>query len=199
MATPLSGRELLTQKLKPVRRLELLLWIPFGTLVLFRILLWGNGGFAAAAGIRILSSVTAVLLYVPLISWLSLWMGLRVRSQARAILLTSSLIGGWTLLPMMLPEHPGFYHSNLAQQFSWLRFSPASIFRYPPAGNALGLLTIAVHACIYAFLLVAIRRYVLSRADRLLGRLGENEQQPFVETENVPQPVGMGQEAAAAR
>ncbi|MBT4865647.1 MAG: hypothetical protein HON53_11120, partial [Planctomycetaceae bacterium] len=124
--------------------------------------------------------------------------GMMVRSQGRAILLTLTLIGGWTLLPMMLPEPPGFYNSHLVQQFSWLLFSPASIFRNPPAGNLLGILSIVVHACIYGFLLAALRRYVLKRADRLLGRLGENEKQTLTEVENVPQSVGIAQDTAAA-
>ncbi|MBT4866375.1 MAG: hypothetical protein HON53_14825, partial [Planctomycetaceae bacterium] len=53
MVTPLSGREILTQKLKPVGRLEKLLWIPFGSLALFRILefiLWDHNALPDEVG-----------------------------------------------------------------------------------------------------------------------------------------------------
>jgi ABC-type transport system involved in multi-copper enzyme maturation permease subunit len=189
LATPLTGREILTQKLKSVWRVDLLLWIPFGSLALFRTLFWVNEGFAGSTGLRLLTSLVAVVLYLPLLIWISLWMGLRLRSQARAILLMLGVIGGWTLLPTMLLDPYDFSQFSPVEQFGWLLFSPASIFRNPPAGNLFGLLTTAIHACIYGFFLVAIRRYVLSRADALLGRLGDQEQRTTAQLAIRPRPA----------
>jgi len=47
-------------------------------------------------------SLSCVANYLPMPAWFSLWIGLRLRSQLRAIVVAVSLLAGWVMVPMAL-------------------------------------------------------------------------------------------------
>jgi ABC-type transport system involved in multi-copper enzyme maturation permease subunit len=185
LAAPLSGADLLQQKMAGVWRLITVLLVPFVSIGLFQ--LWFRGfnivyiiGFAATVGI-----------FLPLIAWLSLAVGLRIRSAMKAILVSVGLIIGACAVPyvivlvlgqllgrlmveslgdILLPLSPA--HLIVLLESIGVSRDQTSEMRY-----ALSLLSFLA----YAWLLWSIRRDCLQNADRLLQRVPEGplEQRPI--------------------
>jgi hypothetical protein len=108
LTTPLSGREILRQKLRGVRRLMAVLAIPFATIFFFEAWLkgtvgtgaWGYTGSERFSPVRyLITSGLTVGIYLPMIAWLSAWIGLRARTQTRAMMGALATILGWCVLP----------------------------------------------------------------------------------------------------
>ncbi|HUG90741.1 MAG TPA: ABC transporter permease subunit [Planctomycetaceae bacterium] len=188
LVTPLPGAELLRQKASGVRRLIGVLWIPFFTIYGFE---WS---WAASLQRSVLAdnllylagSVLTVMVYLPLGAWLSTWLGIVIRSQTRAIILSVALIFGWVAVPFVAgapaPERPRgpvlrdpVTHEELRtpprrDQIAWGVAHPAYFVRLLIARNfTAGMVAgnVALHLLLFALL----RTACLRRADRLLGRL----------------------------
>ena len=106
--TPLSGRDIVLQKFAGVRRLILVLMLPFLTLFLCEVLIrkaaayhgqWGEREFNALG--YLLSSGLSVAVYLPLVAWLALVIGLKVRTQARAMIGSMGAIVAWCAFPFL--------------------------------------------------------------------------------------------------
>jgi ABC-type transport system involved in multi-copper enzyme maturation permease subunit len=100
LATPLSGREILLQKFRGVRRLMCVLGIPLVTIVLFEFW-WKNWDAENLREKRVLylwASLSSVGVSLPLVAWLSVWIGLRVRTQSRAMIGALGAIVAWCFL-----------------------------------------------------------------------------------------------------
>jgi ABC-type Na+ efflux pump permease subunit len=119
LVTPIPGREIVRQKMKPVWRLTLVLVIPFLTLFFVKMLnefgvtpTWPDWpsvrdyhNEVAWTGVSIiywLVSTAVVLIYLPMFSYVSLWIGMRTRTRFRAILGTLTTIVAWCILPILL-------------------------------------------------------------------------------------------------
>ncbi len=169
--TPLSGRDILLEKFAGVRRVMAMLCIPLLTVILFQ----------APQPAQLVCSVLSLAVYLPLAAWLSLLVGMKVKTRGRAIIVALATIAGWCLLPivfifmpLMMLRPPGTADSPL--NFS-IFLSPAMIVAVndygdwhefgnsPWPGMTLNFL-------IYATALVFIRRSCLRNADRWLGRAG---------------------------
>src|SRR5258708_4538534 len=96
LTTPMAGEELLRQKLWGVRRLRHVLLVPFLTIFFFEFWWFQGSGYR---WLCLPLSLATGAVYLPLVTWLALWMGLNVKSQFKAILTTIGLITGWLLLP----------------------------------------------------------------------------------------------------
>ena len=99
LATPLPGEQILRQKLQGVRRLIRVLLVPFLTIFVFEVW-WFNG--SEYRWIYLGLSLVSIAVYLPLLAWLALWMGLKVRSQMKAVLGTIALVAGWLLVPRVV-------------------------------------------------------------------------------------------------
>lgn len=183
LATPLSGREIVLQKMRGARRLMAVLLVPFFTVFLLQStwkgILHGSsyGGMQFSMLVYLTCSALSVLVYLPLISWLSLLIGLRMRSQSRAIIVAVAVLAGWCLVPYIVPmvqeilSRPGRIEGGMAY---FLLVSPMTIipvnefYEYRPFGSALA--PVAINFAMHGAILYGLRAQVLANADRWLGR-----------------------------
>jgi hypothetical protein len=116
---------------------------------------------------------------MPMIAWLSLYIGMLVRSQARAVVAALGALVGWCLLPMMLVvlplgvifQPPG----NSGFGFLFL-LSPAAIVplnefsEWQELAN-LPWVAVVLNFMGYGMCLFLLRQLCLLSADQLLGRV----------------------------
>ena len=186
LTSPLTGREIVLQKMRGVRRLITVLLVPF--LTVFALEAWWKWEFADYSRFGqqrlefsrpayLMCSLLSVLIYLPLIAWVSLLIGLRVRSQSKAIISAVAAIAIWCIAPFLVPitSEILFGPSRMEAGMSYfLLISPAWIigtnefYEYHSFGSAWG--PIVVNFALYGALLYGIRLQVLVNADRWLGR-----------------------------
>jgi ABC-type transport system involved in multi-copper enzyme maturation permease subunit len=189
--SPMTGREIVLQKFRGVRRLIIALWVPFVTVSLFAP--WWNEqhrlhhrqfGYEEFMDLLYLvCSVLSVGIYFPLVAWLSLWIGLTVRTQIRAIIGSLAALVAWCVGPLVFIVMPVSIFANslgfpanswqpIAQFASLL--SPATIVfvneanelkQYPGPWSSVWF-----NFAFYGAALFAIRAICLKNADRWLGR-----------------------------
>lgn len=196
LTTPLEGADIIQQKARAVWRLIIVLMVPFATL--FLIEAWwesagnGRGGGSArgelgAVGYLVTSGLSIVI-YLPMLSWVSRWIGLRVRSRARAVAATLGGIVAWSLAPLGLvigaSVLTGTDPDSSGLAFLFL-LSPAIVIPLTERANS-GLTfrgTFHAPAAVPIFLnflwhggvLYYFRHLCLKHADRYLGRVGERK------------------------
>jgi ABC-type transport system involved in multi-copper enzyme maturation permease subunit len=167
--TPLTGRDIVLQKYAAVRRLVAVLWMPFLTLILVEL----------GERVSAVASFLSVAIYLPLAAWVSMWIGLKAKTRARAIVTALAAIVGWCTLPvififmpLMILQGPG--HTDSPLNFS-IFLSPAMMIAVNEYGEWWefgGSLwpAVVLNFLLYGSLLFFIRRACLVHADRLLGR-----------------------------
>jgi ABC-type transport system involved in multi-copper enzyme maturation permease subunit len=183
-ATPLTAREIIRQKFRGVRRLILVLLVPFVTA--FGFACWWHDidlgrqfyGPRYSTWLYLTCAALSVGVYLPMVAWLALWIGLRTRTQTRAIIGSLAALIGWCVGPILFCVVPLAIvtASERGLEFT-VFFSPMMIiilnelnglhyfFRESPwVGVILNFIG-------YGLALVAFRRLCLKEADRLLGRL----------------------------
>ncbi len=182
LATPMSGPDIILQKVRALRQSAFVLAVPIVTVVLIEAWAesWTRGGGPPAL-VYVAFSLAAAGIFLPMIYWVSLWIGLRARTRARAIITSLVVLVSWCALPILaamaltiltgVDEGPVVYP---------LLLSPVSIIamvEFPElADDVLGtpvpvlalVLTYAWHAAVW-FL---FRWLCLENADRYLGRIG---------------------------
>jgi hypothetical protein len=99
LATPLRGEQILRQKLHGVRRLVRVLVVPYLTIFAFEVW-WFQG--SEYRWLYLGLSLVSLFAYLPLLSWLALCIGLKVRSQMKAVLGTIAFVAGWLLVPQVV-------------------------------------------------------------------------------------------------
>ncbi len=185
--TPLTSRDIIHQKIRGVWRLMAVVSIPLLTLFCFQT--WGKSvnstwdwrvrdGRTHGPAFYLISSVITAAIYLPMVAWLSLWIGLKAKSQGRAIIGALAAIVGWCVLPFFFCIAPVAYLTQGLQDFAIVLISsplamialnefggPPVIFRTP--------IPLIVNSLIYGGALVFFRRRCLRNADRLLGRASD--------------------------
>jgi ABC-type transport system involved in multi-copper enzyme maturation permease subunit len=185
LTTPLTGAEILNEWLAPVRR-----WIQFlarPLIVLFAVEAfvkyrthntddprWSN--VVAYLGI----SVLTVWIYPRLVQWSCLWIGLRIKSQIRAMMTAFFAVAAWCFIPLPASGfllNTGLLSPGGAELLALV--SPITIIRgaetlgaefNPQLSFSLAIL-IFCHFAAAAGLIWWIRRACLTNADRYLGRI----------------------------
>ena len=191
LTTPMSAARIVVEKAHALRRLALVLGIPLLTLGLAELIsesrdftgfqrqIYGISRDSAAA--YAVCVVLSVLIYLPLFSWLALWIGLRARTRFRAIATAVGVLAGWCggvplLIALCLEKlhltggdsifnylyllSPGCI--LVLNEESRLRdFGPQFVSVWP---------VIAVNFLFYFHLLLFIRSLALARADHYLRR-----------------------------
>jgi ABC-type transport system involved in multi-copper enzyme maturation permease subunit len=177
LTTPLTGAEIIQQKSFGVRRLIAVLLIPFVTIFLLENWWYGNTAFGYLA-----ASLLCVGVNLPLAAWLAVSIGLVVRSQMRAILLSVAVLTVWAVAPpavryvisdVLRVELPAW------SAYVWI-LSPADVIRAIETSrpSRYGLpaspwLFYAIHFVCLALIGWSLRRWCLTHADRRLGRIAE--------------------------
>ncbi len=199
LATPLSGEELLLEKQDGVRRLFRVLLIPFVTIFLFQS--WWFQGYPFML-LYLGMSIASATIFMRLLTWVSLAIGLKVKSQIRAVLIISGVVAAWLAIPIVirrswgalgnsgfplwldgiLSMHPTELIRELERGLRVLRIPTPDRpnAEQPPLWAMLG---VSLMAHLVATLL--FRRYCLTNADRLLGRLGQEESDDTPDRANV--------------
>ena len=199
--TPLSGREIVLQKYRAVRRLMLVLLAPFGTIFYFHCAVrWKMGSYFARSGhefdmpLYLAASLLSVAIYLPLVAWLSIAAGLKIRTQARAIIGATGGLVAWCIVPVLFVTMPLAIalRSSGQQRYGYIKLiagssllSPASIIPFNEFDSLQQLgepwVVVLLNFACYAALLAAVRFACLRNADRWLGRVdgrGAAESQP---------------------
>jgi hypothetical protein len=185
LASPLTGAEILRQKLRGVDRLIHVLLVPFLTIFVFE---WWWYQTTVYRWLYLALALVSVAVYLPLVAWLALWIGLKVRSQIKAVLATTALVAFWLLMPAvvrtLLDDMTGIGVPAGVELL--LAFSPAEQIpaieglnraallarKDAEAGQLLAFLgTLLANFAVHALLWRLVRHNCLRNADRLLGRL----------------------------
>ena len=182
--TPLTSRQIVLQKYRSVQRLMRVLWVPFFTLIIFKGW-WGQIFFSNQWWHRfepvlyITCSALSVCIYLPMIAWLSLYIGMLVKSQARAVVAALGALVGWCLLPLMLVVLPVgvIFQPRGNSGFGFLfLLSPAAIVPLNEFSDWQELANLPWVAVVlnfmgYGMCLFLLRQLCLLSADQLLGRV----------------------------
>jgi hypothetical protein len=176
LATPLSGEKILLEKAMAFRRLLFLAMLPLGSVFVAEWILEDNGFH------YLFCSILTLAVYMPMLFWVSIAVGLHVKSRHRAVASTLGLLFLWTLGPLVLGKFWGnvFQSGSLAgAPIGYL--SPASIifanelndfesFGFIGLGNPAPFMITLANTAIYGFIALMLRVFCTSRADTLLGR-----------------------------
>ena len=189
-SVPLTGHEILSQKLRGVRRLQWICSIPVISAVglqtwwkfqlqsvstQFPHYLWWE---------YLIGALASIVIYSELVKWVSLWCGLIVRNSMRAVLMSVLAIVGLTTLPELglfiftyvLSDTSSsdlyFVINGLAGSMTPWGFVPLN-----EAGELRHLFNIPlvpplINAATQGGMLWLIHRHIMHRADWYLGRIG---------------------------
>ncbi|MBI3862043.1 MAG: hypothetical protein HY290_09120 [Planctomycetia bacterium] len=183
--TPLSSSDIIRQKYRGVQRLMAVLLVPFFTLFVFQA--WWR---SMTSGFRwsydrpfepmwyLFSEAVTVGIYLPMVAWLSLWIGLKAKTQARAIIGSLAAIVGWCLLPFLCCVFPVAWTTRGGEEIILIILSspmamiiinevsgPGKIFESP--------LPLIMNSMFYGGALFFFRQLCLMNADQLLGRTAD--------------------------
>ena len=181
LSTPMSTREIVQQKFAGVNRLIWVLSIPLVTVVLTHAMWiqargkpqWGDNG----VGWYLLGSLGAIFVLLRMVAWLSMLLGLAVKSQTKAIFTTLAIVVGWCVLApiclviwvQMTGQHVSS-HDLLPHLF--LAQSPAVLIAAVESGEfreSVGMIVIC-SLIEYGAIAIALREICLSAAAAMLGR-----------------------------
>ncbi len=174
LTTPVPGREIIRQKFRGVLRLFCVLLVPFISIFAFECWFNANYGWEYFTW-----SFLLVLIYLSAVAWTSMYLGLRIRSQIRAVLAAVALlivvVGLPVAVPTLLAAGPQFPLSEAGQLLRVL--SPAIVIPAVESGDpaAYGIpdpyrAWYLVNAVCFGFLAWTSRWLCLRDADRILGR-----------------------------
>ena len=197
LSTPIRSGDLVRQKFRGVRRLMLVLACPLLTMIAFQTFwrdatqsFWGDWENPKAAFLYLVSATLAVVIYLPMVAWISFAIGLWVRSQARAIFASLAVIVAWCAVPLIIGVTiMEVFRMYGQREWNWLMLlSPASII---PFTEFSGLdefshapwLAVILNTLAYGTVLFVVRLLCLTNAPGLLGRA----ERPPVQ---FPEPAG---------
>lgn len=190
LTLPMTGRQIILDKIAGVRRLVWICAVPLVTCICFEA--WwrdviGNRGYGAQEQylwwVYLLTALSLVATYLPLLSWLSIWIGLKTKSPTRATLTALITIVAWCVIPLIVilvyweswlrPRGGGSIEG--AGYAMLLQLSPLGLLFQSEFGalhrfSELQLLPMFVNLLIYGSFCRILRMRVLLHADRLLGR-----------------------------
>jgi ABC-type transport system involved in multi-copper enzyme maturation permease subunit len=195
LATPMSGVELLSQKVVGMRRLLIVLSVPILTVNVTHFLLQVNFSSLSAIVVQrpgvylyLLLSICTAYVLLSLVTWLSVGIGLMIHSQTRAVLVSGTVLATWTVVPLIIVQlfrlAPPLQelvttfspYSAVAATEQYL-INPIALTGYNAQGEQIEYVPRLLWAgCAIAFfwaVMLAIRHGVRSRCPFLLNR-GEN-------------------------
>ncbi len=161
LATPLSTSELLSQYLRGLNRLLLVVSAPFATLLIARMI--GEG--LTDGGVRLIASVVVTVALLLTLCWLALLISLRVPSQLKATVAITLLIAAWTGLPLAFRDMA----SDTWQSQAVSLLSPGLLLRQIETGHSSLPHALSI-AAVYGLLIWKLRTECLANADRWLNR-----------------------------
>lgn len=193
LTTPISSHDFVTQKFRGVMRLMLVVSVPLLTGMISQA--WyssitGNNWLSGMFGSRpernpicyLFAGVTSMVVYLQLFAWLSMLMGMWLKTSTRAIFGALALIVAWMILPLvfLITFFEIWNVSRHSPLSMLLTLSPATVPFMMEIGEIEDIFGDAVWAVIitnlmlYSALLFTVRWFTLKHAARLLGRSEDN-------------------------
>jgi len=176
LATPMTGRDIIRQKTQALQRLTQALAVVF--LTIFAMEVWWRFDTARDRWLFAVASALSLLVYLPMIIWISVWIGLRTRTRFRAILTAIAVFVGWCALPLIMliavTANMALDIGDLAGSFLVCLLSPAGIIISTEWNGWLSFgeidrwVLVGVNFCFYGTILYYARWLCLTRADRYL-------------------------------
>lgn len=203
--SPLTGREIIRQKFRGVQHLIMLAVVPILTIAGFESYFkshfnpsWWSTRYDPAP--HLFGTVLAVAVYLPMVAWLAVAIGMKIHSQNRAMIGAVGAIVGWCVLPVIFiavpvmivgragggsgSGDPLIYVFLLSPAMAVI-LNEADELREVAGGPFVALL---LNFGVYAGITLFLRGMCLRHADRMLGRL---ESPP-----SSPMPTGQAPAAA---
>ncbi len=201
LTSPLPSRQIIQEKLSGVWRLAFVCAIPLLTCLAFQTwwraqlnFSWQAYILRETSGYRtqfyvwpeyLVGGVLTTVIYMNLIAWLSLWLGIRTSSPTRAILGSLGTIVAWCAIPAAIFGSLAVYltdtpviRQELADSGWMLGFlsSPLLLIALLEAEGVhllhpMPFLAVLLNTFIYGSCWLLIRQHVLNHADRYLGRI----------------------------
>lgn len=211
LTSPLSSRQIILEKLSGVRRLMLVCAIPLLTCVIFET--WWRSQtqqpwelnavhvMRVTSGYRtqfylwheyLIGGLLTIFIYMNLIAWLCVWLGIKTTSPTRAIVTSLGTLLAWCLIPAGIMGSMMLYTINTPQVQEELAVSGfmLGLLSSPMMlivgfeGNGVRwihpapYLAVVLNSLIYGGCWLFIRHRVLTRADNYLGRIPMHERLP---------------------
>jgi hypothetical protein len=177
LTTPLSGRDLVDQTMRGVRRTMVAVAIPILTVQLATAMIQTD---LILAIVYLLGCLLSLAVLLPLTAWAAMLISLRVRTQFRATMILALMIPGFVILPGLLVP---FRTTVFSASYFWpvwllkLAADPASLVRWPNSVLSMDSSLFDSRVLVwcgvvmwYAGLIWILRRRCAATADRLLGR-----------------------------
>jgi len=179
LTTPLSARQILREKERSLRRLEWILAVPLLTVFACKAYLI-SGSFSSSVERTswfpyLTCAVLTLVIYLPMVTWLSLWIGMRVRTRFRAIMTSLGFLMFWiALCPLfffIFGEH-GNYALNLISLASPISAGVLNEFGelHKVWDTETAWPVIIANTTIYGLIAVILRDRVFADTDRWMRR-----------------------------
>lgn len=199
LTTPMTGREIVREKMAALWRLLLVLAAPLVTIVVLEAwwehrgwhTQWSGGqqvqwmqGLPQTAG-YLVTSLLCIFVYLPLVAYLSMYIGMRVRNPTRAILTAVAAVVGWVaFLPFIIILVCDAFLRGPDWVWTWsLIVSPATIVPFNEFNDLDDIMDnevvlVVLNFALHIGLLALFRAGCLRQADRLLGRVPATSGRP---------------------
>jgi ABC-type transport system involved in multi-copper enzyme maturation permease subunit len=201
LSTPIRSGDLVRQKFRGVRRLMLVLAMPLLTMIAFQTYwreatqpFWSDWNNPGSPVLYLVSATLAVVIYLPMVAWISFAVGLWVRSQARAIFGSLAVIVAWCVIPMVIGiTIMEVFRMYGSREWNWLMLlGPASIIPFTEFSgldefNHAPWLAVLLNTLTYGSVLFVVRLLCLTNAPGLLGRAERPPVRP-----HYPEPAASG-------
>jgi hypothetical protein len=177
MTTPISSRELVSQRSAGLRRMVPVLAVPIGIASLMRLytgLLTASAGRVATYALAV---VLSLMIFLPMLYWLGIALGLWMKSRSRAVFVATGILASWAILPLLVQGALG--EMGIRWRLPWLAYgSPAAMLTYAdralaprsgtvPGGHAALIMSFMA----FAALTVLLRLFVRWSTPRCLARV----------------------------
>lgn len=173
LTTPVTGRDIVRQKMQSVRRVVMVMAVP--------LLAWASLEYYVEQPdnteslLNFVASVSTILIYLPMVAWLGILIGMRIKSRNRAILTVLGTIIGWCVGWIMVVFVFDQWILGVSHEERWLIFSPAVMVILSEMSSIdeieMGKWSaVLLNAAIYFTVYMAFRYRCLSRAEKWLGR-----------------------------
>jgi ABC-type transport system involved in multi-copper enzyme maturation permease subunit len=180
LTTPMTGEEIIRQKLRGVWRMTWVVATPLVTV--FAAKAWwlavnsdaGRYRFDVGWFAYLLTAVLTLAIYLPMLAWVALWIGLKVKARSRAILVALGVLVVWCAAPPLLIGGIMAFTRGDDGLMYLLLFSPATLPVLLEAGEmrefgpvwAPIILNLVLHGGVLYFFM----RRCVNNADHYLGR-----------------------------
>ena len=196
LSTPIRSSEIVRQKFRGVWRMILVLACPLLTIVAFQAYfrkdlsmhtssLWVGGQYREVTQwergpfLYLMASLTTIGLYLPMLAWISFAIGLRIRSQTRAIFAALAFVITWCAVPfifgMLVHEDARWVLFGKSELNYLMLASPVTMIAFGELSrlgdlNSTATTAVFMNFTIYGGILMLVRSWCLRSAAQQLGR-----------------------------